>query len=77
MEDEKKVVFLLCVTDSVVPGRHVDLLLHECNGDQHYSTIKNFSQLISGQLNNHGHAIYCCKSACTLIQLKNYLQYMQ
>ena len=39
VEDEKKVIFPLCVTDSVAPGRHVDLLLHECNGDQHYSTI--------------------------------------
>ena len=48
VEDEKKVVFPLCVTDSVVPDRHVDLLLHECNGDQHYSPIKNFSRLISG-----------------------------
>ena len=28
-EDEKKVIFPLCFTDSVVPGRHVDLLLHE------------------------------------------------
>ena len=55
VEDEKKVIYPLCVTDSVVPGRHVDLLLHECNGDQHYSTIKNFSRLISGQLSNHGH----------------------
>ena len=56
VEDEKKVIFLLCVTDSVVPGRHVDLLLYECNGDQHYSTIKNFTRLISSQLSNHGHA---------------------
>ena len=28
---------------------------------QHYSTIRNFSRLISGKLSNHGHAIYCCK----------------
>ena len=39
----------------------MDLLLHECNGDQHYSRIKNFCRLIRGQLSNHGHAIYCCK----------------
>ena len=37
------------------------LLLHERDGVQHYSTIKNFSRLISGQLSNHGHDIYCCK----------------
>ena len=52
VEDDKKVIYPLCVTDSVVPGRHVDLLLHECNGDQQYSTIKNFSRLISSQLSN-------------------------
>ena len=69
VEDEKKVIFPLCVIDSVVPGRHVDLLLHECNGDQHYSTIKNFSRLISGQLSNHGHAIYCCLHAYSTKEL--------
>ena len=47
VEDEKKVIFPLCVTDSVVPGRHVDLLLHECNGDQHYSTIKTAVDLLA------------------------------
>ena len=46
----------------------MDLLLHECNGDQHYSTIKNFSMVMP---------YTAAKSACTLIQLKNYLQYMQ
>ena len=76
VEEEKKVIFPLCVTDSVVPGRHEDLLLHACNGDQHYSTIKNFSRLISDQLSNHGHAIYCCKKCLHVIQLKNFLQYM-
>ena len=29
---------------------------------QHYSTIKDFSRLISGQLGNHDGAVYCCKS---------------
>ena len=73
LEDEKKVNFPLWVTDSVVPGRHVDLLLHECNGDQHYSTIKNFSRLISGQLSNHGHAIYCCKKCLHAYSTKELL----
>ena len=59
--DEKKVIYPLRVTDAVVPERHVDLLLHELGGIQHYSTIKNFSRLISGQLSNHNGAIYCCK----------------
>ena len=61
VKDEKKVVYPLRVTDAVVPGRHVDLLLHERDGGLHYSTTKNFSRLISGQLSNHGHATYCCK----------------
>ena len=56
VEDEMKVIYPLCVNDSVVPGRHVDLLLHECYGDQHYSTIKDFTR-------NHGHAI-CCSKKC-------------
>ena len=45
VEDEKKVIFPLCVTDSVVPSRHVDLLLHECNGDQHYSYNKELQSI--------------------------------
>ena len=57
VEDEKKVIYPLRVTDVVVPSRHVDMLLHVRDGDQHYSTIKNFS----GQVSNHGHATYCCK----------------
>ena len=46
----KKVIYPLRVTQEVVPGRHVDLLLHECGGIQHYSAIRNFSRLISGQI---------------------------
>ena len=61
VEDGKKVIYPLRVTDAVVPERHVDLLLHELGGIQHYSTIKNFRQLISSQLSSHGHATYCCK----------------
>ena len=61
VEDGKKVIYPLRVTDAVVPERHVDLLLHELGGLQHYSTIKNFNRLVSGQLSNHGHATYCCK----------------
>ena len=73
VEEEKKVIFPLCVTDSVVPDRHVDLPLHECNGDQHYSAIKNFTRLISGQLSNHGHAIYCCKKCLHTYSTKELL----
>ena len=73
LEDEKKAIYSLCVTDSVVPDRHVDLLLHECNGDQHYYTIKDFIRLISGQLSNHSHAIYCCKKCLHAYSTKELL----
>ena len=72
-EDEKKFIYPLRVTDAIVPGRHVDLLLHERNGDQHYSKIKNVSRLISGQLSNHGHAIYCCKKCLHAYSTKEQL----
>ena len=61
VEDEKKVIYPLRVTEAVVADRHVDLLLQERNGIHHYSTIKNFSRLVSGQLSNHDHTTYCCK----------------
>ena len=61
VEDGKRVVFPLCVTSDVVTGKHVELLLHEMGGIQHYSTIVNFSRLISGQINSHDGAVYCCK----------------
>ena len=58
--DVQKVIYPLRVSDAVIPGKHVDLLLHEMGKIQHYSTIKDFSRLISGQLSSHG-AVYCCK----------------
>ena len=73
VEGEKKVIYPFGVTDSVVPGRHVDLMLHEYDGDQHYSTIKDFRRLISGQLSNHGHAIYCCKKCLHAYSTKELL----
>ena len=61
VEDGKRIIFPLCVTDKPVDGKHVDLLMHESNEIQHYSTIRNFSRLVSGQLSNHQHSIYSCK----------------
>ena len=43
------------------------------NGDQHYSTIKNCSRLISGQLSNHGHVTYCCKKCLRAYSTKELL----
>ena len=59
VEDGKKVIYSLRVTQEVVPGRHVGLLLY--GGIQHYSAIRNFSRIISGQIRTHHGAAYCCK----------------
>ena len=37
----------------------MDLLLFECVGVQHYTTIRDFSRLVGRQLSNHGHALHC------------------
>ena len=41
IEDGKKVTYPHRVSQAVVSGRNVDLLLIECNDVQHYATIKN------------------------------------
>ena len=61
LENDEKVIYPLRVSQTVVPDRHVDLLLYECNSIQHYTTIRNFSRLVSSQLSNHNSATYCCK----------------
>ena len=60
VDDDKKVNYPLRVSSTLVPDRHVELLLFECNGIQRY-TITNFSRLDSSQMSNHGHTVYCCK----------------
>ena len=61
VDDDKKMDYPLCVSSTLVPDRHVDLQLIERNGIQHYTTVRNFSRLVSRQTNNHGHAGYCFK----------------
>ena len=61
IEDGRKVIYTLRVSDAVIPGKHVDLLLHELGEIQHYSTIKDFSRLINGQLSSDHDTMYCCK----------------
>ena len=41
--------------------RHVDLLLFERGSVHHYTTIRNFSRLVSSQLNTNEHVTYCCR----------------
>ena len=61
VDDHKKVIYPLCVSSTLVQGRHVDLLLFKCNGIQHYTTIRNLSRLVGSQINHHEHVVYCCK----------------
>ena len=49
IEGAKRVIFPLCVTESPIDGKHIDLLMHGLGGIQHYSAIRNFSRLVSRQ----------------------------
>ena len=55
VDDDKKVIYPLRVSPTLVPDRHVNLLLSARNGIQHYTTIRNISRLVSSQLSNHRH----------------------
>ena len=61
VDDDKKVIYPLRISSTLVPVRHADRLLIERNGIQHYTIIRNFSRLVSRQTSNHGHTVYCCK----------------
>ena len=60
-DDDKKVIYPLRVSSTLVPDRHVFLVLFERNGIQHYTTLRNFSRFVGSQLGNHSHAVYFCK----------------
>ena len=67
VEADKEVIYPLRVSSTPVPDRHVDLLLFERGGIQHYSTIRNFSRLVSSQLRHHNGTVDCsrrCLHAC-------------
>ena len=59
--DDDEMIYRLRVSSTLVPDRHVDLLLFEHDGLQHYTTIRDFIRLVGRQLSNHGHAIHCCR----------------
>ena len=61
VESDKKLMYPLRVSQTVVLDRHVDLLLYECNSIQHYTIIRTFSRLVSSQLSNHNGATYFCR----------------
>ena len=47
VDDNKEVIYPLRVSSILVPERHVDQLLFERDGVQHYATISYFSRLVS------------------------------
>ena len=61
VDDYKKVIYPFRISSTLVPDRHVDLLLFEGYGIQQYTTIRNLSRLVGSQTSNHSHAVYCCK----------------
>ena len=61
VDDDKNVIYPFRVLSTLLPDRHVDLLLFERNSIQHYTTIIIFSRLVASQMSNHSHALYCCK----------------
>ena len=46
VDDDKEVIHPLRVSSTLVPDIHVDLLLFERDGVQHYITIRDFSRLV-------------------------------
>ena len=55
VDDGNKVIYPLRVSSTLVPDRHVDLLVFEHDGVQHCTTIRNFCRLVGRQLSKHGH----------------------
>ena len=58
VDDGNEVIYPLRVSSTLVSDRHVDLLLFERDGVQHYATIRNVTRLVGRQLNNHGPAVH-------------------
>ena len=61
VDDDKKVIYPLRVSFTLVSDRHVYLLLFEHNGIQHYITIRNISSLVGSQISYHEHVVFFCK----------------
>ena len=58
VDDDNEVIYPLRVSSTLMPDRHVDLLLFEHDGVQHYTTIRNFSRFVGRQLSNHEHTVH-------------------
>ena len=60
VDSEEQVFYPLHVESTVIPDRHVDLLLYDNGGVNHWVTISNFNKLLGGQISNHQHRVFCC-----------------
>ena len=61
VDDDNERIYPLRVSSTVVPDRHVDLLLFERDSVHHYTSIRNFGRLVGRQLSNHGYTVHCCR----------------
>ena len=61
VDDDNEVIYPLRVSYTLITDRHVDLLLFEHDGVQHYTTIRDCNRLVGRQLSNHGHTAHCCR----------------
>ena len=67
------VVYPLKVAKDIVKKRHANLLFTE-NGQHHYTTIKNFSRLVSPQISRRKHQHFVCYSCMHGFTNKELLQ---
>ena len=58
VDDDNEMIYPFRVSSTLIPDRHVDLLLFEPDGVHHYTTIRNFSRLVG---RHHGHTTHCCR----------------
>ena len=64
VNDDNEAIYPLRVSSTLVPDRHVKLLLFERDRVQHCATIRKFSKLVGRQL-LHAHALDCCHAQRT------------
>ena len=46
VDDDNEVIYPIRVSSTLVPDGHVDLILFERDGVQHYAAINNFSRFV-------------------------------
>ena len=61
VDDDSELIYPIRVLSTLVPDKHVDILLFERDGVRHYITIRNFSRFVGRQLTSLGHTVHCCR----------------